>query len=784
MAVVTGTVATVAAGSASADATVASVGGTHLSAAAAAKQFDAIRELASAFIKSAAMAVVRESEIVDEFAAPIYAGLAMTMSPKSVVAGAAITKIGASGASPEAQTLLTKCYPTPTVEEQLAEGRDQIVVERNLLEEKVVDTGDKPTVRCVIEERVIDRKYLEHGHLTDLISEVRHGNIPTIRQIYLAFIDLMDLATFEVFRPMLQKLELEPARYRLRELSANLERKPLVPTLEREEKSRELIDRKVDERSWYKTDHVTERAKHTDVETKKETEIVTMNVSDKVTTEMSKEDVDKLKAEKRALATNMTIFNENPRAATIRIPPEKIAQDNRYSMAWMKETVYKRTTEYTTDETFNRYGVDLGGFLGKKIEMSDKKVTEQAQTTYSEYSSPSGEISLSDVNTNQQAMAKFASLQQTRSVKLDPVVVNRYIEPSEGVTFEDGWITYVPLGSIVDLGIKKDLGCKLTGWDWFWAGFDAASIALAVATFGSSTAISSAGAAAARVGAAVGKGVAKATVKASAKAAAKASAKAAVKASTKALPKAMIKQTGKVAFKNTGEMGLKAGRSAVGGIRGGAKVGAKNAVQTGRVAAIKNPGAAGAKAKPAVDVSKPVTTYKNIPKTGKWDGVPGDSKFHPDPKAVPSNPKVNPGGKTCEQILRENGLDGVPYVKGHPDFGKATKATVKIDRMVLDRQANFAKADSLLAQQVRNGKATAEIEKCLQKMGVDIKNVSKGDISRMRKQFGLTWHEHQNMKTMQLLPKELHGSLPHSGGISALRQEATDAATTTSTTKS
>ena len=746
MAVVTGTVATVAAGSASADATVASVGGTHLSAAAATKQFDAIRELASAFIKSAAMAVVRESEIVDEFAAPIYAGLAMTMSPKSAVAGAAITKIGASGASPEAQALLTKCYPTPTVEEQLAEGRDQIVVERNLLEEKVVDTGDKPTVRCVIEERVIDRKYLEHGHLTDLISEVRHGNIPTIRQIYLAFIDLMDLATFEVFRPMLQKLELEPARYRLRELSANLERKPLVPTLEREEKSRELIDRKVDERSWYKTDHVTERAKHTDVETKKETEIVTMNVSDKVTTEMSKEDVDKLKAEKRALATNMTIFNENPRAATIRIPPEKIAQDNRYSMAWMKKTVYQRTTEYTTDETFNRYGVDLGGFLGKKIEMSDKKVTEQAQTTYSEYSSPSGEISLSDVNTNQQAMAKFASLQQTRSVKLDPVVVNRYIEPSEGVAFEDGWITYVPLGSIVNLGIKKDLGCKLTGWDWFWAGFDAALVPAAII--------------------------------------AKASATAAVKASTKALPKAMIKQTGKVSFKNTGKMGLKAGRSAVGGIRGGVKAGAKNAVQTGRVA-INNPGASGAKAKPAVDISKPATTYKHTPKAGKWNGVPGDSVFHPDPKAVPANPLANPQSKTYTQILRENNMpNGVPYVKGHPDFSAAAKATVKIDRMVLDRQANFAKADSLLAQQVRNGKATAEIEKCLQKMGVDIKNVSKGDISRMRKQFGLTWHEHQNMKTMQLLPKELHGSLSHSGGISALRQEATDAATTTSTTKS
>lgn len=749
----------VAAGSASTGATV-TAGSAHLSVADAAKQAEMIRKYASRFIKSApVMTVVRESEIVDEFAAPIYAGLAAlstsgnsaahqlpTAGPDvplsglpKVKGGLAVKENGLTALpveKPETKALLENHYDRSTIKEQLAEGRDQIVVERNLREEKVVDTGDKRTAMCIIEERVIDRKYLEHGYLTDLISEVRHGNIPTIRQIYLAIIDLADLATFKVFRPLLANLKLEASKYRLRQLTADIEQKKLAPSIEDVDESRTLVDREVEKRSWWKTDHVTERIGHKDVVSAKRVEIATVNVKDCWTVGMDKDAVDGFMARRTELDK---AFGDGQAIARLEknLPPEAIAGINKYAMAWVKESLFTSTAEYTSDETFNRYGVDLGGFLGKRIETSDKKVTERVRTTISEYLSPSDEICLTDVNTNQQAMAKFATLQKTMSQAYDPVVVNSYVKPGEGVTFDDGWITYIPGGSIVNLGVKADLGCKLTGWDWFWAGVDVASIAVAVATFGTSTAMTSAGVAA---------------------------------------TKAMVKQTGKVALKNTGKMGLKAGKSAVGGMRG-VKAGAKTGVKTirGKVA-IKNPSTAGAKAKPPVNISKSATTYKNTPKAGTWDGMPGDSVYHPEPKTVPANPQANPKCKTYTQILRENNMpNGVPYVKGHPDFRAAARATVEVP-MIADRSVNMAKADSLLAQQVRNGKATVEIEECLQKMGVDVKNVTKGDISRMRKQFGLTWHEHQDMKTMQLLSKELHGSIPHSGGIAALKQEARDAA--------
>jgi len=102
--------------------------------------------------------------------------------------------------------------------------------------------------------------------------------------------------------------------------------------------------------------------------------------------------------------------------------------------------------------------------------------------------------------------------------------------------------------------------------------------------------------------------------------------------------------------------------------------------------------------------------------------------------------------------------------------------------MSVNRSANMGRADSLLAQQVREGKAGSTIESNLKKMGVDPKNVTKGDVSRMRKEYGLTWHEHQNKQTMQLIQKELHGTIPHKGGISALKQEANIAAKETMST--
>ena len=845
---------TVAATSAATSASAAS-GGVTVSAATAAKQADAIRRLASVFIKSAEMKVIGESEIVDEFASPIYAGLAAVptgSTPKTqgltaFTAGGSMPELVAtptppipgmpeikpgdrttgglivtngeplnvenvptkgsvptnrpapmpqtkdsalvlSVEKPEVKELVDRYYDAPTIKDQLEAGNDKIVIERKLLDEKVVVNGDKRTACCIIEERVVDRRYLEHGNLTDLISEVRHGHIPTIRQLYLAIIDLADLATFKVFRPLLARVKVESATYRLRQLSADLERKTLEPTLKRETESQVKLDRKEEHRSWYKTDHVIEKIGHTDVETKKEVEIVAMNVTDLCTVEMNHGAIEGFLTRRSELDSMFGDSNSLVRIENM-LPPEAITEINRSAMAWVRENLCSRTSEYTTVETFNRYKVDLDGFLGKKIEMSDKQVTERVQINLTEYLSPSDKISLEHIDTYQQALEKFASVQKTMELKFDPQIVNTYVAPGEGVTFDDGWLTYIPGGSIVNLGVKADLGAKITGMDAFWAAVDVATIALAVITLGTSSSVvagaKTAGIVAAKgVGKAVAKGVTKATIKQTGRIA--------VKNASKIGAKAATRQTGRIAAKVTAKPTAKA--AAKGTVKSTAvntakkvataadaravteevaKTGFEGGVkQTGKIK-INNSGTAGSKAKPSVDVSKPDVTYKNIPRTGKYDGVPGDSLYHPDPKAVPSNPKVNPHGKTNAQILRENGMkDGIPFEKGHPNFSAAAKATVNLDKMGTIRSVNMGQADSLLAQQVREGKAGSAIEKNLRKMGVDLKNATKGDVSRMRKEFGLTWHEHQNKHTMQLISKELHGTIPHKGGISALKEEA------------
>lgn len=816
MAIITGTVAATTATNAMAGAT-ATTGGATLSSAAVEKQVDAIRQLATAFIKSAGMKAVGDSEIVDEFAAPIYAGLAATPlgpipkstppipgmpTPKTVGSFPELVEPNGDSAidakkmpgdltrieKPEVGALIDRCYDAPSIKDQLAAGHDKIVIDRNVLNEKVVVSGDKRTAMCLIEERVVDRKYLEYGNLTDLISEVRHGHIPTIRQLCLAIIDLTDLATFKVFRPLLARVKIEPATYRVRQLTADFERKTLESTLEREEKSSFKIDRNEEDRSWFKTNHVTEKIGHKDVASKTEMEIAVTNVTDLCTVDLDKGAIDGLMIRRSELTKSLADANAIARLENT-LPSETIASINKTALAWVRENACSTTSEYSTVETFNRYGVDLDGLLGKKIEMSDKQVTESVQTSLREYLSPSDRICLDDINSCQQAIEKFASLQKTVSVDFDPAIVNQYVIPGEGVTFDDGWITYIPGGSIVNLGVKADLGAKITGMDIFWAAVDVAMIAIAIATWGTSTAITSASMAA---GKAALKGGAKATVKASAKAAAKTSAK------------AVAKQSGRIALKNAGRAGAKSAK--IGGKASVAKTttdaatkGATNKVvvkevqagaetaakQSGKVK-IKNSGTAGTKAKPSVDVSEPDVTYKNIPRNnGEWTGTPGDSTWKPDPKAVPANTKANPSAKTNAQILEENNIkDGIKFKEGYPDFSNAAKEKVKVTNMTTDRAKNFAQADSQLAAKVRAGKADPELVQMLERKGVDPQNATKGDIARLRKKDGLTWHEHQDKQTMQLIPKELHGSISHKGGISALKHEEKLATQSTATAMS
>ena len=113
---------------------------------------------------------------------------------------------------PEIRQLINDHYKAPTIEDQLKSGANEIVIERNIVDGQVIKGDSKSTAIAVIEERVVDKKYLEYGHLSDVMSEIRHGNIPSIKQVYLALVDLTDLATFKLLRPYLMKYKLEDAQ--------------------------------------------------------------------------------------------------------------------------------------------------------------------------------------------------------------------------------------------------------------------------------------------------------------------------------------------------------------------------------------------------------------------------------------------------------------------------------------------------------------------------------------------------------------------------------------------
>jgi len=137
-------------------------------------------------------------------------------------------------------------------------------------------------------------------------------------------------------------------------------------------------------------------------------------------------------------------------------------------------------------------------------------------------------------------------------------------------------------------------------------------------------------------------------------------------------------------------------------------------------------------------------------KGGEWTGKPGDSTWKPDKEKVPQNPITNPDGKTWGEILDKYGIDGIPFKDGEPDFSDVSKGTVEIDDFSDDRDDNFDAADEKLAEQ---------------------RGCTKEEVRQWRKDHHYTWHERSDMKTMDKVPTEVHGNVPHEGGISAKKKE-------------
>ena len=144
-----------------------------------------------------------------------------------------------------------------------------------------------------------------------------------------------------------------------------------------------------------------------------------------------------------------------------------------------------------------------------------------------------------------------------------------------------------------------------------------------------------------------------------------------------------------------------------------------------------------------------------IPRNGgKWSDEPGNSTWKPDPEITPSNRNYsNTEGKTWGEILDKYGIEGIHFNNGEPDFSEISKATVKIDDFSDARYGaggNFDQADKKIAQQI---------------------GCTKEEVRQWRIENNYTWHERSDCKTMDKIPREIHGNIAHSGGISKMRNQ-------------
>ncbi len=156
----------------------------------------------------------------------------------------------------------------------------------------------------------------------------------------------------------------------------------------------------------------------------------------------------------------------------------------------------------------------------------------------------------------------------------------------------------------------------------------------------------------------------------------------------------------------------------------------------------KKPGGSGTQAEPAPEPEPPPKTpaprttvaRTRLPRTnGHWDGEPGESNWYSD------NPAVN--------AVTDN--QPIPFKDGRPDFSEWSRGDIEFEPGTLDGSQNDF----------------TEVYKYIQEQkGLPNQTAAKQLLSDL----GLTPH-HLDANTIQLIPTDLHGNIPHIGSAADLR---------------
>ena len=79
---------------------------------------------------------------------------------------------------------------------------------------------------------------------------------------------------------------------------------------------------------------------------------------------------------------------------------------------------------------------------------------------------------------------------------------------------------------------------------------------------------------------------------------------------------------------------------------------------------------------------------------------------------------------------------------------------------------NFVQSDHKLADQLKNSPELAR------QLGMGTGGITARDIEKYRSKNKLTWHELNDVKTVQLVPTEINGKFGHLGGVGEINAGA------------
>jgi len=152
---------------------------------------------------------------------------------------------------------------------------------------------------------------------------------------------------------------------------------------------------------------------------------------------------------------------------------------------------------------------------------------------------------------------------------------------------------------------------------------------------------------------------------------------------------------------------------------------------------------------------------------GHWTGEAGNSCWLPDRNFTPKNRLYNNMyDKTWGQILRENHCEqGIVFTNGEIDFARTgvVKAEVEIPGGI---GTCFSEID------LAKGKRTRLHDKAFERLALQMGKTVE-EVMKWKDENVYVWHECIDLKTLQLVPREIHDNVTHQGGVAILKASGT-----------